>query len=127
MAVANAAFGIYVMARSTPNATRDTAPLTLLSSVLASMPHNRWPNTAGDDTASKMPMSIAAVNLYSSKLDSKGISLWCVRWQQGVDLTVTSASDLADMLRVYTTYEPSAPVDMSVVSMVGEQELEATA
>jgi hypothetical protein len=75
--------------------------------------------------ASKMPTSMGVTNLYSTEIDKMGVNLWAVRWSQAVDLLEVTTSSLSDFLRLYTTFDPAAPADSSVVPLVGEQNLEA--
>lgn len=112
MSVGNSIWGAYCMNRNMPKADRSISALDMVGTILSGLPQQRWGNAA-----SKMATKIGATNLYSSALDAKTLSLWVVRWEQAIDLPI-SPGNLQDFLRVGVTYQPSAPVDNTVVPAV---------
>jgi hypothetical protein len=121
MTVAEASWAVCILTRNVPGEFKDVASMALVGAVLAGLPTQRW---AG--TASKMPKNIRADNAYSSTLDKLGVSLWLISWQQAVDLPETTYAELADLLRLYTTYERADGIEDDTVPMEGHVDLEAT-
>lgn len=90
----------YLVTRDTPEATRDVAALDYAEALLRLVRKNTWglENT-------QTPERVAAENLYSGQLDSNGMALWAVSWQQAVSLRTTDIAELADFTLYTATHE----------------------
>lgn len=97
---ANLRWGAYVITRDTPQAGRDVAVLDYTEALLRLVRDNRW----GLDGAQK-PTKVSADNLFSGKLDSSGIAMWAVTWDQQLHLTPKPISELADFELYHATHE----------------------
>jgi hypothetical protein len=107
--VAKAAWAVFCVAKDTRKEAKDIKGLLLAESVLVELPHQ----TTWNDTASKAPEAIAGANLYSSKLDDEGISLWACKWRQDVDLdrnTTLTFDDFETFFATYVIGDDDAPV-----------------
>lgn len=50
---------------------------------------------------------IVAQNLYTGALDKRGLSLWVVEWQQGLELDDSAADELPPLRVIHTDYDLS--------------------
>lgn len=116
VAVAQAAWAVFCVAKDDRQNARDIKGLLLAESVLVELPYrSTW-----NDTASKAPENIAGVNLYSSKLDAEGICLWACRWRQNVDLERNTTQTFEDFDTFYATYvigDADAPITEDSVDL----------
>lgn len=71
----------YVVCGDSPAAPRHLAALGLVDTLLAGIPYQRW---ATPWLTPALPGSLRADNLYSGEINAKGIALWALSWQQGI-------------------------------------------
>lgn len=79
---ASIAWCAYVTAAETPDATRDLLAIRLVNALLQIIDDNDWDS---DDVVEK-PEQIKSQNLFSANIDSKGVAMWAVTWQQIIRL-----------------------------------------
>jgi len=87
----------FVATRSTPALPRDKAALAIVTTLAATIPDNDWGlnNTQN-------PQAVRAANLYSGGVDSAGIALWAVTWDQQINLVETDPATL-DVFQTFRT------------------------
>ena len=90
----------YLVTRDTPQATRDVAALDFSEALLRLVRKNTWQL---DNTQN--PQRVTAENLYSGQVDSHGMALWAVSWQQAVSLRTSDIAELADFTLYTATHE----------------------
>lgn len=98
---ATVSWAAFVVTRDFPNLPRDVSALAVVDALKHIIPENRWGLT---DEAEGTPKNIQAQNLFSADIDTKGVAMWALSWQQ--DIADTSALDvnaLANFLRMDTT------------------------
>ena len=72
-------FSAAIVCADTLTAPRHLAALAITQDILEILPHNRW---GVRYLGPALPKSIRADNLYSGAIDSQGLSLWSISWQQ---------------------------------------------
>jgi hypothetical protein len=98
-------WGAFIVAVDRPQLPRDAAALVVLSRLLTLIPGNGW---GLDMTA---PEAIESANLYSGKLDEKGVAIIAVTWEQDADLEIPVDEDaIGDFLKFFADYD-LAPID----------------
>ena len=71
----------YIVCGDSPAAPRHLAALGLVDSLLAGIPYQRWGTPW---LTAALPASLRADNLYSGEINAKGLALWALSWQQGI-------------------------------------------
>jgi len=96
--------GAFVTARDLPGNLRTKQAGALVSALATFISRNRW----GLDDAEDIPQGISGRNLYGSNVDSKGVALWAITWQQRFEL-----DDQVDVeeLNSFITYHGAIDVD----------------
>lgn len=99
LTVANAQWGVYVVARGTSQVQRDAQALALVESVLVQVYANDWraDNVGG-------PRNVTAANRFRNNVDDKGTAIWEIAWDQSVDLSRTVLEVLSPFTGVNTTW-----------------------
>jgi len=97
-------WGIFVITADKPQLPRDAGALTLVAAIVQLVPDNIW-----NDTASGYPENSRADNLYSGQLESVGVALWAITWQQKITLGGTDAGALDDFITFNATYDLAPP------------------
>lgn len=100
--------GVFVIARDTPGAKRDSLALTLVEAVLAVV----TPSQRFADGYSHVPEGIRADNLFTGQLDAQGVALWAVTWQQDYDVHTFDPNTLDNFLRYRATDQLSSDADV---------------
>lgn len=77
----DAAFAAYLLTTDKPNLPRDSAALAMVEDLLLRLPGQRWGTTNVHPVAESAP---TGENLYSSKLNGTGVTLWAVVWTQKI-------------------------------------------
>lgn len=110
----------FLIANNSIKENRDTAILTMAAIALASISHERWGGlgtTKAED--------VTATNLYSVPLDKAGLSLWGVRWRQGLELDTTVSADELDLFRYLDgTVNPEGAIKNDTLPLFSEAEME---
>lgn len=89
--VAKLRWAAFVLARDTKGQSRGAEALLLVEALLGVIRGNRW-----ELEHAHRPESLRAENLYSGKLDTHGVALWAITWEQSLDLEVLDLSQLSD-------------------------------
>ncbi len=87
---------VFVVTGGTSAVGRDDGALLLVQSIVGLAVRNDW---AYADAGP--PKAIKFRNLYSGQLDSKGVALWAVRWQQDVEIDAPTIDDLDELRSLY--------------------------
>lgn len=95
----------FVIAKDQRGLKRDAAALALITAIMPTIPGNLW----GLDNVDA-PDKIRADNLYSGKLDQKGVALWGVRWQQDMQLGQLDEATLEAFNTLFVDWD-LAPID----------------
>jgi hypothetical protein len=77
--MASPLFSAVVICSDVADMPRHQSALDLVQTILQALPHARW---GASYLGPVMPKSIRADNLYSGDIDSQGIALWGISWQQ---------------------------------------------
>lgn len=72
-------FSCTIIVRGSSEETRDAATLALISKVMDAVRMKRW-----NDSTSGTPQNIQFATLFSDAIDSKGVSMSVVTWEQAV-------------------------------------------
>lgn len=96
----------YVVTRDAPKLKKDVSAVAIIEQLVRVIAGNRW----GIDGTHR-PRGITGENLYSGAIDSLGVAIWAVPWQQGLDLPA-DAADLPDLVCLHTDFD-LAPGDGS--------------
>jgi hypothetical protein len=99
VAIAEAMFGVFCVASDHAKDKRDAKALMLTEMVMVELVRQNW-----NELAVKSPTDAIGSNLYSTKLDSAGISLWAVRWRQLVNLRRNTETTLDDFESLHQAY-----------------------
>lgn len=70
----------FVVTRDQPSIARDSSVLAIVKAVSIRISENDWGLNA------QRPQAIKGQNLYSGKIDKKGVALWAITWRQEVNL-----------------------------------------
>lgn len=96
---ATVSFAAFVVTKDSPNPPRDVSALAVVDALKHIIPENRWGLT---DEAEGVPKNIQAQNLFSADIDTKGVAMWALSWQQDIANTA-DITTLVDFLRLDTT------------------------
>jgi hypothetical protein len=77
---ATPAFSAAIICTDIAGISRQQAALDLVQEILVVLPHERWLTTY---LGPVLPKSISAANLYNGDIDSQGLAVWSIQWQQG--------------------------------------------
>ena len=105
VAVATPAIYAFVVTRGTSQEKRDEAALVLAEAVATMVINNEW-----DVECTQAPTGVRMENLYSGKIDAKGVALWVVNWSQKSDLAGLDTSAFPYLHTIAADYD-LAPVD----------------
>lgn len=100
-----AIWGIFVITTDKPMLPRDAGALILVGAIAAVVPDNLW-----DGTATGYPEGSRGDNLYSGQLESIGVALWAITWQQKITLGGLDPAGLDDFITFNAAYD-FAPAD----------------
>lgn len=90
----------FVITKSDTGEKRDAIALATVELLQHLIGENRW----GVECAQKVT-GLNAANLFSAPVDSKGLALWVITWDQAIDLPGTFADSLNDFLTLFTKYD----------------------
>jgi hypothetical protein len=77
---ATPSFSAAIICTDITGTSRQQAALDLVQDILVLLPHERWGTTY---LGPVLPKSISAANLYNGDIDSQGLAVWTIQWQQG--------------------------------------------
>lgn len=88
---------IYIIAKDTPDASRDVIALNLVQGIYQQLGGQTWSN----EMFVSEPEKVRAQNLFSTELDKTGIAMWAITFTQNISLGLSeqTLADLNDFLR----------------------------
>ena len=106
LACAQVQWGAFVIVEG-GEIPRDEAAVALVEKLIVLLLDQTW----GYERTEGQPKGVAAKNLFTSGLDRKGVSIWAIRWSQGVTIEDLTLDDLADFERLRNEYNMDNGVD----------------
>lgn len=95
-----ATWGAFALAKDKHQLPRDAGALIMAAQILSIIPENNW----GIDDAG-LPDKIRGDNVYSGKLDAKGVALWAVTWTQSTEIETLDFESLHDFATFAADYD----------------------
>lgn len=77
----------FVLTTDRDGTPRASVALDLAGRVLAALSLRRWPGIDEREQRVIDPATVEATNLYAADIDSQGVALWAVSWQQTFTIT----------------------------------------
>jgi phage gp37-like protein len=117
------AWGAFVVAKDKPRVHRDLVAAAVVDRLALIVPENTW----GSDDCLDAPQAVRGDNLFSSGVDSSGVAMWAVSWQQQMAVAeAMTAADLAALDPFETLYArypvaDNAPVAEDSVNLPQEE------
>lgn len=87
---------------------KDALALALADQIVELVAYETWSDAAA---AACDEDTIKSRNLYSTELDSRGVTMWVVTWEQAAQPTPFDFDALDDLLRFHTSFDVSRPKD----------------
>ena len=100
-----ASWAIYVITRDIPQMPRDAGAIALVEALMLQVSGNCWGRT--DISA---PSDVQAQNLYAGSIDTLGVALWAVTFEQLVTDPMVDATTLNDFVTFHQDID-MAPAD----------------
>lgn len=101
---ATARWGAFVLTKDQRQLPRDHSALLITAQILASVVENRWGLEAAE-----LPTDLRGDNLYSGKLENKGVALWAVTWTQTIEIETLDFESLV----AFATFHQEIDIDMN--------------
>lgn len=92
----------------TPAVKKDALALALADQIVELVAYETWSDAS---VAACDEDTIKSRNLYSTELDSRGVTMWVVTWEQAAQPTPFDFDALDDLLRFHTSFDISKPKD----------------